>query len=104
MNIGQSIKKLRKDLSVKQFELANDIGISQTYLSQIEGGTKKPSLDVLEKIASKLDLPLSILFWYGLEREDIKPNRQKAYMFLKPSIDALIEQFFTVDKTKPFNK
>lgn len=104
MNIGQSIKKLRKDMTISQSDLASNAGISQTYLSQIENGAKNPSTDVLNKIAFELDIPLPILYWYGLEREDIKPSKHKAYMFLKPSIDAMIEQFFTIDKTKPFNK
>jgi len=95
MNIGQSIKKLRKDMAVSQSDLAINSGISQTYLSQIENGVKIPSHDVLTKIAFELDIPLAILYWYSLEREDIKPNKHKAYMFLKPSIDAMIEQFFT---------
>jgi len=103
MNIGQSIKQLRKDLNTRQWELAKNAEISQTYLSQIENGVKKPSTDVLEKIAFELDIPLPILYWYGLEREDIKPSKHKAYMFLKPSIDAMIKQFFTIDKTAPYN-
>lgn len=105
MNIGQSIKKLRKDKLLSQSDLASNAGITQTYLSQIENGVKNASTDVLNKIAFELDIPLPILYWYSLEREDIKPSKHKAYMFLKPSIDAMIEQFFIRnDKTNPFNK
>ena len=45
MNLGLSIRKLRKERvpQLTQAEYAATIGISQTYLSQIESNKKKPS-------------------------------------------------------------
>jgi len=94
MNVGTAIKKLRMRKALNQQEFASRIGITQTYLSQVENGHKKPSLEVLELIAEDSEIPLPILFWCGVELEDITETKREAYKMLKPSIDALITSLF----------
>ncbi len=96
MNIGTAIKKLRKERvpQLTQAEYAATIGISQTYLSQIEGRKKKPSTDILERIAADFEIPLPIIFWYGIEESDIHESKRDYFRFLKPSIDRLIDSCF----------
>jgi transcriptional regulator with XRE-family HTH domain len=94
MNIGTAIKKLRRRECLLQEELANRIGITQTYLSQIENGHRKPSLDVLELMGKSLNLPLPLMLWFAVEESDIKPDKRDAYNILKPSIDTLINSLF----------
>jgi transcriptional regulator with XRE-family HTH domain len=48
--LGKFLRKLRIDLFISLRKMSNDIGISATYLSQIETGERKPNLDLLEKI------------------------------------------------------
>ena len=93
MKIGTAIKKLRKELTPKvtQGDLALVIGISQTYLSQVEGNLKEPSLDVLMKISEYFNKPLPIIFWFSLEESDIDDYKKEYFRLLKPSIDKLIE-------------
>jgi putative transcriptional regulator len=52
----------RKRLGFTQEELANKIGISRAYLSNIEAGKYNPSLDVARNLASKLDSSIDELF------------------------------------------
>lgn len=94
MNIGESIRKLRKGIAKRQSLFAKDIGITQTYLSQIENDHKKPSTEVLQKIANHLDIPLAILFWFGIEEKDVKPNVRTHFKFLKPIIDKMLMSLF----------
>ncbi len=94
MNIGQSIRTLRKNELMNQEEFASSVGITQSYLSLIEKGHKKPSLEVLQQMADILNTPLPVLFWFGIEREDVGENKQYAYDTLKPSIDKLINEVF----------
>jgi transcriptional regulator with XRE-family HTH domain len=95
MKLGQSIKRLRVNKARQIQELfAQNIGITQSYLSLIENDQKEPSTEVLQKIASYLEIPLPILFWYGIEESDIKPEKAEYFKVLKPAIDSLIECFF----------
>lgn len=94
MDIGKSIKKLRKESGLKQNEFAESVGVSQSHLSQIEKGHKKPSLTTLEQMADILQVPLPVLFWFGVEEEDVKPAKREAYNILIPSINGLVLEAF----------
>lgn len=94
MDIGTAIRTLRRKECLLQEEFAKRVGISQTYLSQIEKGHKKPSMDVLEAMAKDLKLPLPLMFWFGVDESDIEETKREAYRILKPSIDALISSIF----------
>ena len=94
MNIGEAIRTLRKNELMNQEEFAASVGITQSYLSLIEKGHKKPSLEVLQQMADILNTPLPVLFWFGIEREDVDEKKQYAYDTLKPSIDKLINEVF----------
>ena len=53
--IGRNVKEIRTQLGLTQQVLAEKADISIPFLAQIESGTRNPSLDVIEKLASALD-------------------------------------------------
>ncbi|MDD2288416.1 MAG: helix-turn-helix transcriptional regulator [Tepidanaerobacteraceae bacterium] len=59
--IGKRIKLQRVKLSKTQDQLAEEVNISQKYLSQIEIGKSKPRVEVLIKIANALGISLDYL-------------------------------------------
>lgn len=73
---------------------AANIGISQTHLSQVENGLKKPSTKLLKQISEYVDVPLPIMLWFGINEEDIDKTKLEAYRMLKPTVDALMETFY----------
>lgn len=96
MNLGIVIRKLRKDKGLTQTEFATTSGITQTYLSQIEGNIKEPNLSTLKDISASLDIPLPILFFLALDEQDISPNKRKAFEIISPSVKSLVNEFFAV--------
>lgn len=54
--LGERIAKRRKQAKIKQNVLAEQIGISNNYLSSIERGKEKPSLEILVKICNALNV------------------------------------------------
>jgi transcriptional regulator with XRE-family HTH domain len=50
MNFGDKVRQLRKDKDLTQPELAEAMGIEQSYLSKLENGKSLPSNDVLNRI------------------------------------------------------
>lgn len=96
MNLGIIIKDLRKQRSLTQKEFASLCNISQTYLSQIEGNLKEPNLSTLKTISEKLEIPLPILFFLSLTDEDVNENKRKAFQIVRPSINSLVNEFFSV--------
>ena len=95
MKTGQSINRLRVNKARQNQEIfAQNIGITQTYLSQIENGHKEPSTEVLLKIAAYLQIPLPVLFWYGIAEEDVNPDKLEHFRFLRPIIDKMLDSLF----------
>jgi transcriptional regulator with XRE-family HTH domain len=50
MNVGEKLRQLRHDRNLTQPELAEAIGIEQSYLSKLENGKYVPSSDVFRRI------------------------------------------------------
>lgn len=70
MNIGSTLRLLRTAANLKQGNLAEDLSVTQNYLSLVENGKKEPSLTFLKKFSKKLDVPLGYLLWVALEDTD----------------------------------
>ena len=53
MNIGNQIRRLRKQKGITQKDLADSIGVTQPYLSQIESG-KGTTTETMQKICKRI--------------------------------------------------
>ena len=60
--LGKRIAYLRKQKHMSQLDLSLETGLSQSYLSELEKGKRNPTVNVLNKIASALNIDLSNLF------------------------------------------
>jgi transcriptional regulator with XRE-family HTH domain len=73
MSLAEKIRKLREDKALSQEELAKMANISKTYLWELErdtSGSKKPSADVLLRIATALSTTLADLLSLGTVKID----------------------------------
>ena len=92
MHIGKVIKLIRTTREMKQKDLAQQVGISQNYLSLIETGRKEPRLSVVRKIAEQFDVPLSYVFLLASgDLGDVNEEERKLLAELK-SLMQRIEQ------------
>ena len=73
--LNRALKLLRVYHRLTQVALSKRLGISNTYLSEIEAGIKVPSVDLLEKYAEIFKMPASsiMLFAEALEGE-VRPS------------------------------
>lgn len=60
--LGMRIRYLRKKRGLSQEDLALDSGVNKNYLSDLERGSRNPTINIIEKIASSLGVSLSELF------------------------------------------
>lgn len=59
-NLGETIRKRRRDLSITQPHLAELAEISTNTLYKLERGMGNPSLEVINKLADVLGMELTI--------------------------------------------
>lgn len=60
--VGRNIRRIRVAQRVSQERLAYDAGVDRSYLGGMERGEKNPTVDVLERVAVTLSVPLQELF------------------------------------------
>jgi len=56
------LRSLRKGKHLSGVELAKKIGVSRSLISQIERGSAGPSIEVLRRISTALDVPMGTFF------------------------------------------
>lgn len=61
-DIGSFIRDLRRNAKISLRQLAEQAGVSNPYLSQIERGLRKPSAEVLQQLASALRVSTPVMY------------------------------------------
>ncbi len=62
---GQALKLLRRHQGFNQSTFANKLGISRSYISELESGNRTPSLDLLNRYAEVFNIPVSSLVFFA---------------------------------------
>lgn len=94
MNLGNTIKELRKSKGIKQYDLAQQCSITQSYLSNIEGNRKEPTLNTLQVISNNLDIPLPIMFFLAMDETDVAEEKRDFFTILSPSLKETLRTSF----------
>lgn len=77
--MGEALRLLRIFYGYKSTELAKMLGLSQSYVSELENNRKQPTLDVLDRYAKVFDMKKStlLLFAESLEEENKKKDNKQ---------------------------
>lgn len=99
IRLGSEIRKLRKARGKSLAELAEPVGRSVSFLSQLERGHTQPSIGDLKNIARELDVQLG---WFFLQ-DDI-PSDERGRIVRAPGrrqlgtvTDGLVEELLSPD-------
>ena len=79
--LSEALRLIRVFHDMKQNELANRLGISKSYLSEIESGKKQPRMDLIERYSSVFGIPSSSILFFAenLDRpSDLAPAARRA--------------------------
>lgn len=72
--VGQRIKEERKKYRLTQEKLAEEAGLNDSYIGQIERGSKKPSMESIVKLANTLGITVDYLL------QDVVPAKKNALL------------------------
>lgn len=99
--LGQRIRLRRKELGLSLRALAKDIGVSASFLSQIERGLASPSINTLRKISQALDVPIFQFLIDSREKSPVVrkgerlqlklPHSKLTYELLTPDLNRKME-------------
>lgn len=105
--LGETIRKYRKQTGYTMTQLANKLEISIGLLSNIETGkTESLQLNLLNKIVKTLDIPLSELqlFSEPYPIKELNINIVEDYNKIKPSLETLLNAFISVSSALSFDE
>ena len=60
--VGKNLQRVRLERGLSQEALAHDARIAPRYLSQIENGSRSPTITKLQDLASTLTIPIVEFF------------------------------------------
>lgn len=63
--IGRALKLVREFHRLSQVEAARRLTISNSYLSEIEKGSKQPTLELIERYAAEFKIPASSILFFS---------------------------------------
>jgi transcriptional regulator with XRE-family HTH domain len=75
MQLGDVIRKYRKDKNMTQEEMAKRLGVTAPAVNKWENGNSFPDITLLSPIARLLHIPLDTLLSHEQELSDAKANR-----------------------------
>ncbi|MFR6663126.1 MAG: helix-turn-helix domain-containing protein [Gemmiger sp.] len=88
--IGEVLKRTRVIYGYKASEMSAKLGISASYLSEIENNKKPPSLEILQKYADFYGIRLSSLILLS-ENMDEAEKSGKGTVFIRNMMMHLIQ-------------
>ena len=88
--IGETLKRIRNIYGFKAKDMCIKLGISASYLSEIENGKKKPSYELLTKYADAFGVKLSSLILLS-ENYEIAKERNDGSAFIRSLMLKLID-------------
>jgi len=94
-HFGAAVRLRRDNLGISQEELAGRAGLHRTYISDVERGARNVSLESIHRLATALEVPLSVLFAQLEELSSEHPVRPS--VSAEELVDILIVEDSTVD-------
>lgn len=96
--LSEALRLIRVFHDIKQQELADRLGLSKSYVSELESGRKIPSMDVIQKYSDAFGIPPSSILFFSENLEN--PSKAKR---AKSAIAGKVLQFLQFVEGKTAN-
>ncbi|HEX2858857.1 MAG TPA: helix-turn-helix transcriptional regulator [Alphaproteobacteria bacterium] len=83
--LNEALRFIRVFHDLKQKEAADKLGISKSYLSEIESGDKNPTLQLIDSYSKVFDIPPSSILYFS-ENLNLKGAHEKARVLVTKKV------------------
>lgn len=88
--INESLRLLRRFSGMSQTQMAQRLGVTKSWISEIEGNKKEPTLNLLQSYAEVLGIPLSSILFFS-ERMSGDKTSEKVRTFVSKKVLAIMD-------------
>jgi transcriptional regulator with XRE-family HTH domain len=89
--INRALKAIRVFHGLSQTELATELNISKSYLSELENGKKSVSYNFLEDFSNYFDMPVSTLVYFSENIENPEKISKKFKLLASNKLLSILE-------------
>lgn len=89
--LNEALRLIRVYHDMKQSEAAVKLGLSKSYLSEIERGHKEPSLEVIRKYEAAFDIPASSIMFFSENMDNPHAPSERAQTAVASKILRLMQ-------------
>ena len=68
--LSEALRLIRVFHDMKQRDLADKLGVSNSHISEIEAGKKQPSLELIDRYSNEFGIPSSSILFFAENLED----------------------------------
>ena len=90
--VNDALRLVRLYYGYSQVELAKELGLSQSMISEIERNAKPVTIDVLERYSAKLGIRMSQLMFFAEELEGA-PVQKRGKLIVASRVLKILESF-----------
>jgi transcriptional regulator with XRE-family HTH domain len=83
--VARNVRRIRVRKGISQERLAFDSGIDRSYLGGVERATENPTVDLLDRLAVTLEVPLAELFAEPGGNEGTSPGLKRGRRRIRPA-------------------
>lgn len=87
--INEALRLIRVFHDLKQFELADRLKVSKSHISEIESGSKTPSLDLIAKYSIEFRIPVSAIMFFAEQIPNAKRGEKARTKIASTVLDLL---------------
>jgi transcriptional regulator with XRE-family HTH domain len=99
--LSEALRLIRVYHDLNQTELAHKLKISKSYLSEVESGTKTPTLTLVNDYAKEFDIPASAILFFAESIDESPTSRSRAREFVSERILRVLQ--FVEERAKSKN-
>lgn len=74
--LSEALRLIRVFHDLKQGDLADRLGLSKSFVSELENGHKSPSVEVIEKYSREFGIPASSILFFSEQLDTKASNSQ----------------------------
>jgi transcriptional regulator with XRE-family HTH domain len=95
--INEALRLLRLYCRFSQSEMAGKLGVSQSVISDIEGGRKSVSMDLLQSYSDAVGVKMSQLLFFA-EEIDGQPIARKGQLIVAEKVLQALERLHPAER------
>lgn len=98
--MNKAFRLIRTYHGIRQSQLAEEMGLSKSYLSELESGKKEISIEVLKKYSEHFNMPMSSILFF-MENSESPKALEKSRDRISKRVIKMLDWLVDISHVRP---